>query len=208
MLVSPLGLLLIVCGVVPAGILFAYSFYDYSLFRVSPALHLAWYREVFTDPVYATVTWNTLAIALPVVVVVIVGAYMIAYYLAFTARRSRTSLFALIVISMLASYLARIYAWRTLMGANGVVNSTLMAAGLIRHPIGWLIFSRVPVILAEINLYLPVATLIIFASLSGVPSEFEEAARDLGAGRFQALRRVVIPPTGTALLGTASRPSS
>jgi spermidine/putrescine transport system permease protein len=203
-LVSPLSLLLIVGGIVPAGILFVYSFYDYSLFVVSPAFHLTWYREIVHNSVYRTVAWNTLAIALPTVVATVVGGYTIAYYLAFKAGRARTPVFALVVISMLASYLARIYAWRTLMGGSGIINSTLIAAGVIDHPIGWLIFSRVPVILAEVNLYLPIATLILFASLSGVPFELEEAARDLGAGRLQALRRVIVPPTGAAVLGAGA----
>lgn len=203
-LVSPLSLLLIAGGLVPVSILFVYSFYDYSLFQISPAFHLTWYREVFSNPVYRTVTWNTFAIALPTVIASVTGGYTIAYYLAFKARRSRTPLFALVVISMLASYLARIYAWRTLMGGSGIVNSTLLATGAIKHPIGWLIFSRVPVILAEVNLYLPIATLILFASVSGISSDLEEAARDLGAGRAQALRRVIIPPSGSTVLGAAA----
>jgi spermidine/putrescine transport system permease protein len=203
-LVSPLSLLLILGGLIPAGILFVYSFYNYDLFQISPAFHLTWYREIVNNPVYRTVMWNTFAIAIPTVVVTVAGGYMIAYYLAFKARRSRTPLFALVVISMLASYLARIYAWRTLMGDSGIINSTLMAAGVINHPIGWLIFSRVPVILAEVNLYLPIASLILFASLSGIPFELEEAARDLGAGRAQALCRVIIPPSGGAILGAAA----
>lgn len=202
--VSPLSLLLIVGGLVPAAILFVYSFYDYSLFQITPAFHLTWYREIARNGVYRTVTWNTLAIAIPTVVATVAGGYTIAYYLAFKARKSRATLFALVVISMLASYLARIYAWRTLMGDSGIINSTLHAAGLINHPIGWLLFSRVPVILAEVNLYLPIATLILFASLSGIPFDLEEAARDLGAGRLQALRRVIVPPTGGAILGASA----
>jgi spermidine/putrescine transport system permease protein len=203
-LVLPLSLLLVVGGLVPAGILFVYSFYDYSLFQITPAFHTTWYRTIISDPVYRTVARNTFAIAIPTVVATIVGGYTIAYYLAFRARRSRTPIFTLVVVSMLASYLARIYAWRTLMGSNGIINSTLVAAGVIRQPVGWLIFSRVPVILAEVNLYLPIATLILYASLSGIPAELEEAARDLGAGRAQALRRVIIPPTGAALLGAGA----
>ena len=113
----------------------------------------------------------------------VAGGYAIAYYLAFKAKRSRTPLFALVVVSMLASYLARIYAWRTLMGSDGIVNSTLQSLGLVHHPVSWLIFSRTPVILAEANLYLPIAALILYASLSGLPPELEEAARDLGAGQ-------------------------
>jgi putative spermidine/putrescine transport system permease protein len=84
-LVSPLSLLLILGGLVPAGILFVYSFYDYDLFQITPAFHLTWYRTIFGDPVYRTVTWNTLAIAIPTVLATVVGGYVIAYFLAFMA---------------------------------------------------------------------------------------------------------------------------
>ncbi len=98
-----------------------------------------------------------------------------------------------VVVSMLASYLARVYAWRTLMGSEGIVNTLLQSLGLINAPIGWILFSRFPVILAEINLYMPVTALICFASLAGVPGDIREAARDLGAGPVQTLFRVTMP---------------
>ena len=61
-----------------------------------------------------------------------------------------------------------------------------------------------PVILAEVNLYLPIVALILYASLSGLPSELEEAARDLGAGKAQSLRRVIMPLSGGALFGASA----
>jgi spermidine/putrescine transport system permease protein len=204
LLLSPLSFLIVLCGLVPTLILFRYSYYGYSLFQISHGFELVWYQTIFSDPLYRTILWNTFAIAMPTVVLTLSGGYAIAYYLAFKANRLRTLLFALIVFSMLASYLARIYAWRTLMGSNGIINSTLRATGLVHRPVSWLIFSRVPVILAEINLYLPIATLILFASLSGIAPELEEAARDLGAGRAQAIRRVIMPLSGGALFGAGA----
>src|SRR5262245_27035492 len=102
-LLSPLGLLLLAGGLIPAGILFVYSFYGYSLFQITPGFHLSWYRTVLTDPLYRKVAWNTLAIALPTVALTVAGGFAIAYYLVFRAHRSRTPLFALVVVSMLAS---------------------------------------------------------------------------------------------------------
>src|SRR5205085_3244473 len=96
-LLSPLGLLILAGGLIPAGILFAYSFYDYSLFQVTPAFQLGWYREIVSESLYRTVAWNTLAIALPTVALSLAGGYAIAYYLAFRARRLRTPVFALVV---------------------------------------------------------------------------------------------------------------
>lgn len=203
-LLSPLSLILL-CGVaLPTGILFVYSFYRYDFYQLTPAFQFDSYTTIFHQSFYAQVAWNTLAIALPTTVITIVGGYAIAYYLAVVAHRFRTLGLALVIFSLLASYLARVYAWRTLMGSDGVINSTLETLGLITHPLNWLLFSRVAVIAAEVNLYLPVATLILYAALVGIADGLREAARDLGAGRFETLRRVTLPLTGRALFGAAA----
>jgi spermidine/putrescine transport system permease protein len=191
--------------VVPAVILLIYSFYGFSLYQVEPGFHFEWYQQVFSQSIYRTVAVNTLAIALPVTAISVAGGYAIAYYLVFRAsRRGQTLLFALVVVSMLASYLARVYSWRTLMGDTGIINSGLQSLGIIQQPLGSLLFSRLPVIAAEVNLYMPIATLILFASLSGVPAHVREVSRDLGAGPIQTLRRITLPLTGRGLFGAAA----
>ncbi len=204
MLGTPLGILLAVGVLAPAAILLVYSFYGFSLFQIRPGFHLDSYRQIFGERVYRTATRNTLAIALPTTLASVAGGYAIAYHIVFVARRARNALLLLVVVSMLASYLARIYAWRTLMGEQGIVNTMLQSAGVTDRPIGWLLFSRLPVILAEINLYLPFTALVCFASLSGVADELREAARDLGASRLTTLRRVTLPLSGSALFGSAA----
>ena len=204
LLVTPLAFLLLCAVLIPAAILLAYSFYDYSLYSIHPGFHTEWYRQALGQSIYRTVLRNTLAIAIPVTILSVAGGYAIAYYLVFRAGRARQLLFGLVVGSMLASYLARVYAWRTLMGDNGVINSALQSIGVIDHPLGWLLFSRVAVVAAEVNLYMPITTLIAFASLSGVAPEVREVSRDLGAGPFQTLRRVTLPITGRALFGCAT----
>ena len=181
-LASPLGLLLFVAIAIPGGTFLVYSFFsfDASLRRVEPGFSFDNYRLVLTESTFHTLGWNTLAIAVPATVASVVAGYALAYYLAFEARRSRTLLLALVVISMLASYLVRIYAWRTLMGERGVLNSALDASGIIDEPLGVLLFSRLTVIVAYVNLYLPFTTLLIYASLAGVPRALRESARDLG----------------------------
>jgi spermidine/putrescine transport system permease protein len=204
LLVAPLTLFLIATVIVPASILFVYSFYDFSLYQVHRAFELQWYRASLSDPLYRKVIRNTLAIALPTTLLSVAGGYCIAYYIVFRARRARTLLFGLVIVSMLASYLARVYAWRILMGENGVINSALQSLGVIDHPLGWLLFSRAAVIIAEVNLYMPITTLIVYASLSSVPGGVREASRDLGAGPVQTFRRVTLPLTGRGVLGAAT----
>jgi spermidine/putrescine transport system permease protein len=199
----PLALLLAAGVLVPAAILLVYSFLGFSNYEIQPGFRLDWYERILTDGIYAVVASNTLAIAVPVTIASVTGGYAIAYYIVFAAGRSARILFVLVVVSMLASYLARVYAWRTLMGSEGIANTLLQALGIIDEPIGWILFSRFPVILAEINLYMPVTALICFASLAGVPSDIREAARDLGAGPVQTLFRITMPVTGPALLASA-----
>ena len=157
---------------------------------------LDWYRQIADQDLYRIVARNTLAIAIPTTVISVVGGYAIGYYLVFGATRGRRLLLTLVVVAMLASYLARIYAWRTLMGEQGIVNSALISIGVTDKPVSWLLFSRVPVVAAEVNLFMPIAALISFASLSGVPPEVREVARDLGAGPVQTLRRITVPLSG------------
>lgn len=201
---SPLGAVLILGVIAPAAILLVYSFYGFALFEIHPGFQLDWYRAIFSQEIYRIVAVNTLVIAVPTTIASVAGGYAIAYYIVFVAGRERNALLLLVVVSMLASYLARVYAWRTLMGDQGIVNTMLQSIGLVHKPIGWLLFSRLPVILAEINLYMPVTALICFASLSGISAEVLEAARDLGAGRLQTLMRITLPLSGFALFGSAA----
>ena len=131
----------------------------------------------------------------------IVGGYILAYFLAFRARRSRTILLTAVVIALMGSYLALIYSWRTLSGQSGIFNSLLQALHVTRGPLSILLFSRVAVITAEVNFFLPFTTLVLYSSLSAIPQELEAAARDLGASRAMTLRRIMLPLSGAALFG-------
>lgn len=201
---APLGALLAAGVLIPGAILLAYSFSGFSMFEVKWGFRLDWYAAILREGIYRTVAANTLAIAVPTAAASVVGGYAIAYYVVFDASRNGRLVFMLVVVSMLASYLARVYAWRTLMGSHGIVNTMLQSFGLTSQPIEGLLFSRLAVILAEVNLYMPVAALICFASLAGVPREVHEAARDLGAGPAQTLFRVTLPITGSAVFAAAT----
>jgi spermidine/putrescine transport system permease protein len=201
---APLGALLALGVLAPAAILLAYSFAGFAMFEVKWGFQLGWYGTILTDPIYRAVALNTVAIAIPTVVACVIGGYAIAYHIVFDASRGGKIVFILVVVSMLASYLARVYAWRTLMGSEGIINTMLQSLSLTDRPIEGLLFSRFAVVLAEVNLYMPIAALICFASLAGVQREIREAARDLGAGSLQTLFRVTLPITGPAVFASAA----
>jgi ABC-type spermidine/putrescine transport system permease subunit I len=203
-LLSPLGVLLAGMILLPVAILFGYSFFAFLLLRPSGGPTLANYLNVLGDPLYRTLTINTLAIALPTTLLSVSGGFAIAYFVVFGTGRGRRALLVLVVTALLASYLVRIYAWRTLLGENGIVNGALLAMGLIGQPLEFLVFSRLGAVVAEVNLFLPFAALTFYASLAGIPPEFREASRDLGAGRLQTLLRVTMPLSGRAILATTA----
>lgn len=200
LLAAPLALLLVLGVVVPSAIYLVYSFLTFRLRRVQLVLTLNSYATVLRAPAYRVFAWNTLTIALPVAVLSVLGGFVLAHHIAFRARASRNLLLALVAVSLLGSYLARVYAWRTLLGRNGVVNSALVGSGLVDAPLGSLLFSRFAVVLAEVNLLLPLVCLLVYAGLAGIPDGQREAARDLGAGAWEVLGRVTLPQAGPAVL--------
>ena len=80
----------------------------------------------------------------------VVAFVPIAFWLRFVARRSRLAVLFLITASMFASYLVRIYAWRTVLGSRGLINSALERIGLIDQPLGFLLYSRFAVIVPPV----------------------------------------------------------
>jgi spermidine/putrescine transport system permease protein len=99
----------------------------------------------------------------------------------------------LITASMFASYLVRIYAWRTILGENGMLNTGLEGIGLIDEPIGFILFSRFAVTVALVHIFLPYVVLVLYAAFRPLEPRYLESAQDLGAGIVQRWRRVVLP---------------
>lgn len=203
-LLLPLLALLIGFVVVPTVILFGYSLFEWVFASPVGAVTPTNYIELIQSPITWKVVETTLWIGVPVAVFSVAGGYAIAYYIVFGQGRSRNVLFILTVTALMASYLVRVYAWRTLLGSKGIVNGGLEVAGLIDEPLDFLLFSRTAVVLGEISLFMPLAALTFFAALSGIDPDLREAARDLGASRFQALRRVTLPLSGPAILATSA----
>lgn len=204
LLLSPLAIFLLATVVIPAVILLSYSFYVWNALQPQGPFVLTNYINALTGRLYAQVAFTTLAVAGPVTLLSILGGYALAYYAVFVQKHGRSLVFALIVSAVMASYLARIFAWRTLLGDTGLINSALMELGLINQPLTFLLYSRPSAILAMTALYMPLASLTFYAALSGISADYREAARNLGAGSFQALRRITLPLSGPAVLTTTA----
>jgi spermidine/putrescine transport system permease protein len=138
---------------------------------------------------------TSMVITLSVSAVAVLGAYPVAYFLAFCVKRRRYTLLMIILAPFFTSYLLRVIAWQVMLNNNGVINSLLWELGLRKHgdAISWLINTRFSVGLVLFYSWVPFVALPIFVVLENLDRHLLEAAQDLGASRFGTFLRVTFP---------------
>ncbi len=129
--------------------------------------------------------------------------YPVAYYLARHARRTKALLLVLLVIPFWVSYLMRMLAWIGLLLPDGLVNRTLMDAGILSHPYGWLDGQPSSVVLALIYGYVPYLILPLYATLDRIDRSVLEAGRDLGASPISTFLHVTLPLSRHGILAAS-----
>jgi spermidine/putrescine transport system permease protein len=136
-----------------------------------------------------------MAVTLVVSCAAVIGAYPLAYFLAFVAGRHRYTLLLAVLEPFFTSYLLRVIAWQVILSNNGVINSLLWQLGLRSqgHAISWLIYSKFSVGLVLFYAWVPFVMLPIFVVLDNVDRRLIDAAHDLGASRFTTFMRVTLP---------------
>ena len=201
---APAALALGVFFLAPIAIFLLYSFLTAGLFSVSRPLTLDAYARALRAPLNALLAGNSAVIGLLAAAASLLIALPIAYWLRYAAGRWRLPVLFIITGSMFASYLVRIYAWRTILGENGVLNRALQAIGAVDAPLSFLLYNRFSVTVALVHIFLPYVVLVLYAGFRPLTPALLEAAQDLGAGAVQRWRRIILPlmaaPAATAFL--------
>jgi putative spermidine/putrescine transport system permease protein len=148
------------------------------------------FQDLFTDPAYKNVVLRTMGIAIGVTLICSVLAIPMAIYMAKIAKpRNKKFLVALVLTPLWASYLVKIYAWRTMLEpGSGVIDWLLGPLGI--HSPG---FGGPAIIIGLSYLWLPYMILPIYAGLERLPNNLLDASSDLGAKNFYTFRSVVLP---------------
>ena len=136
---------------------------------------------------------RSVSIAARVTALALLLAYPLAYYLSFRAGARKGLIYQLVIIPLWVSYLVRAYAWKTILGSQGVLNTLLQYVHLTRHPLGFLLYSPFAVIVTLTHIYTPFVFLPIYAVLEHLPRNLVEASHDLGASPFETFYRVILP---------------
>jgi putative spermidine/putrescine transport system permease protein len=190
LLAGPVGWL-VVAYLGSLAVLFVAAFWQLDPFTAEVVRETTFdnFRTIAEGDVYRDIVLRTVGIAAAVTITDIVLAFPIAFYMAKVASpRVRTALVVAVLMPLWSSYLVKVYAWRTILSEEGILNWALDPFGLSGPEYGtpamWLVFSY---------LWLPFMVIPIYAGLQRIPDSLLDASGDLGAGAAHTFRRVILP---------------
>lgn len=160
------------------------------------------YSEVLGTPAFVRLLGISVLMALGIAGLATLFAYPIAYFLTFRAGNRAPLYLTLLLVPFAVSYLLRVMAWKLMLGPEGGINSLLATLGMTDEPIRLLLYSRPAVIITLVYVWIPFATLPIYAAMQRIDRNHLEAAADLGAGPWSRFWRVTVPLSVPGALAT------
>ncbi|MHA1537439.1 MAG: ABC transporter permease, partial [Alphaproteobacteria bacterium] len=192
-LLSPTLLVMAFAMGIPFAIMVTMSFWTQIGFDIDTSFTLGNYQGAAEGPVYKALLLRSVMISGACTVVTVLLAYPMAYYVAFHVHRRKLLWIILMTVPFWTSYLLRVFAWKVILGFNGVLNSGLLALGLIDQPLEFLLYSPTAVVITLAHAWAAFAILPIYVSLEKIDRSLLEAAADLGEGPVGRFMRVTLP---------------
>lgn len=180
-------------SMLPNLILVLYSVWTSTLGTVRADFTLENYGKLFGDEATRILLGRTLALASLSSFIAVVIGFLLAYAVIRWFPKQKLFLTILVIIPLWSSFLMRIFAWKAILGEDGVLNTLLLQAGLIEQPASFLIYSQFSVLIALVYVGIPYAYLAAFVTLDRIPNRLYEASADLGANGFVTFWNVVWP---------------
>ena len=146
--------------------------------------------------IYLSLFGRTLMMSLVITLLTLLLGYPIAYLLAKVPTRIGNLLIILVLLPFWTSLLVRTTAWIALLQQEGVINSFLVAIGIIGDD-GRLamIHNATGSIIAMTHILLPFMVLPLYSVMKTIPPSYMRAAESLGAHPWRAYWRVYFPQT-------------
>lgn len=186
----------------PLLIVFAYSFLSRDAAGgIAGPVTLDSFRRAF-DPLYVAVLVRSLRLAALTTLIALLLGYPTAAAILRLSGRRRLIALMLVVVPSWMNLLIKNYAWIVVLRREGMVNSLLLSLGVVQEPLP-LLFNEWAVLVGLVHSHLPFMVLPIYAALERLDPQLVDAARDLGAGPWARLRRVILPQVrGGILVGS------
>ena len=190
---GPPSAILIVFFALPLAAMLVVSF---QTGQIGGAWTLENYIQFVGSETYLTVVWRTFLLSAQVTAIVAAVGYALAYSIVRFSRRT-TMLLLLVILPFWTSYIIRMYAWINILQSGGVLDSLLGAVGV---PAVELLYTETAVLIGFTYVWLPLAVLPFYASLTSLDPDLIEASKDLGAGPIRTFVSVTLPLTATGVV--------
>ena len=151
------------------------------------------------NPAYLQIFLKSLKLSGISTLLIILIGYPFGYYMARLSDTWKKRMMLLLLIPFWTSSLIRLYGWIIIFRAGGPLNQILQALHLIDQPLKFL-YTYPAVVLGMIYTLLPFMILAVYSSAEKMDWNLVEAARDLGASKFQAFITVTLKMTMPGLL--------
>ncbi|PBB36193.1 ABC transporter permease [Mesorhizobium sp. M1A.F.Ca.IN.022.07.1.1] len=205
LLSAPALVIILLAAIGPLFVMLAYSFMlkgDYGDVQVGTFSLDGWtsvlfQRDIFDDTLgladaHLTIFWRSISLSFYTTVLTLLFGFPTAYFIATRPPKTREVWVFLVTIPFWTNLLIRTFAMQQVIRNEGLVNTALMALGIIKQPLQ-IMNTDAAILLGMIYIYLPLMVLPIYASMEKLDFRLVEAGYDLYAGRWQVLRRIIFP---------------
>jgi spermidine/putrescine transport system permease protein len=151
------------------------------------------YSHLFNH-VYLQIFLQSFSLAVSVTLLCLLLAYPFSYVIARSKSKYKTVLLLLVIIPFWTSSLIRTYAIMAILKAKGILNSLLLALGIIHQPLH-ILYTSTAVLIGCVYDLLPFMILPLYANMEKLDESLLEAARDLGASKLRTLFKIIVPLT-------------
>ncbi|HAS6349432.1 TPA: spermidine/putrescine ABC transporter permease PotB [Vibrio vulnificus] len=152
------------------------------------------------DPLYVKVLLHSFYMAIVATLICLVVGYPFAYIVAKMPHKWRPIMLFLVIVPFWTNSLIRTYGLKVVLGTQGVLNKALLSIGLIDTPIR-IMFTETAVMIGLVYILLPFMILPLYSAIEKLDNTYIEAAKDLGANKFQTLTKVILPLTMPGIIG-------
>ncbi len=199
-LTIPTGLFVGTFCVLPLLVLFSYSFFQVDFVAIIREPTLDNYNRILHSGTYMGLIVKALVYGIGIAFLCCVIAFPLALFIAKRVTVYKSALLTLLLIPLYTGDLIRIFAWRVVLGAEGVLNSLLQWMGIIHEPLWFLLFSPFATVVVLTYNYLPFMVFPLWASIEALDDSYIEAAMDLGSRNLGVFFKVILPLSGPGLV--------
>lgn len=178
---------------IPILILISYSFWRLEGFDIVYKFSFKNFQVILGSSAYRIVIVRTIATALLVTLIDAVIALPIGFFIGQYGGRYRTLLTTLVILPLWSSYLVRVFAWKVILGYNGVLNSALLSLGILKEPSQIFLYNQFSTTLTFAHVWLPFMILPVITAFERLPTDLLEASADLNARPLTTFRRIALP---------------